>query len=688
MFPIYVDRPLFNLDAAYRAPYVWTSLGDVNGDGHADLLVLGQQYPAPGVNGSNWQAQPGRLFLGDGAGGFSPAPTALFPVDGLRTVHARKVIFADFNGDGRNDVFVADHGWDADPFPGQPNLLFLSTPEGGWRNASASLPQVSDFTHAAAAADIDGDGDIDLFVGNGYNNTDAFATSPYILLNDGNGSFTRSDDRLPKGPGEPLGLTAADGRINHFPGSIFSDLDGDGRPDLVITADASESFKALRQTTVLWNQDGRFEAAHATPLPEVAGVPWHIDLDAAFADFDGDGIKDIVLVGTNGAPFYDGGYVQVLRGLGDRQFEDVSAAVLPPGASNLTQPGVTTGNPWPKWARTGDFNGDGAPDFVIEYAGRIKDTTPVLWLNDGQGGFSVVTAQTFRPESEHWQFDDGLWHVTAQGLQVVTLQMYEGSNGLLLTGRETSTPWFGRPDDPGVETITGSAGNDRLVGGAGNDLIDGGPGLDSAAYQFGRSAYTVAYTGQGTYSVAALSGNEGTDTLRQVEVLRFADGLMQLSPTGAAGDTLKLHQALLGRLPASGEFGSGVALARDAGSSALAATLAQGYAGQPGAQVSAQVLQHLGIAPATLGGTDPLASYAALDNALQLFFEVYPGTAALGQIVLNMVGLLGNLESDATWGPAARSFNDGAARDFLAGGYGTHPATLVGVLQDVDMMLG
>jgi hypothetical protein len=688
MTPSYNPRPQLNLDATYRAPFLFPWLGDVNGDGLADLLVLGQQYPAPGINGSNWQTQPGRLFLADGQGGFAPAPAALFPVDGLRTVHVREVLFADFNGDGRNDVFIAEHGWDAEPFPGQPNLLFLSTPQGGWRDASATLPRVNDYTHSAAVGDIDGDGDLDLFAGNGYNNSDAAATAAYLLINDGRGNFTRNDDRVPKGEGEPLSTYMPGGGINQFPGSTLNDLDGDGRPDLVVTADASASYSAFRQTTVFWNQGGRFEAAHATRLPEVAGLPAHINLDAAFADFDGDGRKDIVLVGTNGEPRYDGSFVQVFRGLGNRQFEEVSATALPAAARNLAQSGVTTGNPWPQWVRTGDFNGDGAADFRIEYVGPTKDTTPVLWLNDGQGRFSVVTAQAFRPASDHWQFDGGLMTQTAQGLQVVTLQMFEGSGGLLLTGRTTTTPWFGRPNDPGAETVSGGAGNDRLVGGAGNDTINGGAGLDSAAFQLPRAQYTVAYAGQGAYTVAAGSGNEGTDTLRQVEVLRFADGLMQLTPTGPAGDALKLHQALLGRLPSSTEFGAAATQAREAGSSALAASLAQGFAGQTNAQVSSKVLQHFGIAPGTLGGSDPAASYAALDGALQIFFDAFPGTPALGQIVLNMVGLLGNLEADATWGPAARAFNDKAARDFLSGGFATHPVTLTGVQQGVDMMLG
>jgi hypothetical protein len=553
MKPTYTSRPLSILDATYRAPFIFPVLGDVNGDGHADLLVLGQQYPlTSGVNGTNWQAQPGRLFLGDGKGGFTPAPVALFPVDGLRTVHAREVIFSDFNGDGRNDVFVADTGWDAEPFPGQPNLLFLSTPQGGWRDASASLPRVSDFTHSAAAADIDADGDVDLFVGNGYNNSGDAATAAYLLLNDGSGNFVRNDTNVPVTAGQELHIFAPGRRINHFAGSTFSDLNGDGRPDLIVTADASNTFDAFRQTTIFWNVEGRFESARSTKLPEVVGTPPHIDMDTAFADFDGDGLKDIVLIGTNGQPFYDGAYVQVLRSLGNEQFEDISAAVLPSDARNLTQPGVSTGNPWPIWVRTSDFNGDGAPDFLIDYNGApLKDSTPVLWLNDGMGRFSVVTASAFRPDSEHWQVDSGQWFVTPQGLQIVTVQIYEGSGGLLATGRSATTPWFGRPNDPGNETVIGGTGNDRLVGGVGNDNINGGAGIDSAAFQLPRAQYMVSNSGQGVYTVTASSGNESTDTLQNIERLKFSDVnvAMDVGATQSSGQTALLMGAVLpGRL--------------------------------------------------------------------------------------------------------------------------------------------
>jgi hypothetical protein len=78
------------------------------------------------------------------------------------TVHPREIVVSDFNGDNKPDFFLADHGYDANPFPGFQNQLLLST-ESGYVNATgSSLPALIDFTHSAIAADVDGDGDVDL----------------------------------------------------------------------------------------------------------------------------------------------------------------------------------------------------------------------------------------------------------------------------------------------------------------------------------------------------------------------------------------------------------------------------------------------------------------------------------------------------------------------------------------------
>ena len=92
------------------------------------LIVLGAWHPGEGRTCCT--PQPGRVFLGDGDGHFLPAPAHLFPVDTLLTVHPGKVLFADFNADGGQDLFISSQGWDGAPFPGEQNRLYVSRPAG------------------------------------------------------------------------------------------------------------------------------------------------------------------------------------------------------------------------------------------------------------------------------------------------------------------------------------------------------------------------------------------------------------------------------------------------------------------------------------------------------------------------------------------------------------------------------
>ena len=135
------------------------------------------------------------------------------------------------------------------------------------------------------------------------------------------------------------------------------------------------------------------------------------------------------------------------------------------------------------WVKVHDFNGDLAPDFVVQYGGPgPRQDSPIVWLNDGTGKFSVIKASAFAGAGQEWQFGGGLLVPSATGFQNYSLQMYPGSNGLLMTGRVPSAPYFGRPNDTGPELLTGTAYTNWFVGGPGNDTIDGGAGEDFVAY--------------------------------------------------------------------------------------------------------------------------------------------------------------------------------------------------------------
>jgi Ca2+-binding RTX toxin-like protein len=80
----------------------------------------------------------------------------------------------------------------------------------------------------------------------------------------------------------------------------------------------------------------------------------------------------------------------------------------------------------------------------------------------------------------------------------------------------------------GSDQLWGDDGDDFLQGGLGDDEIDGGAGVNRASY-FGYAAdYSWTKQGDGSWKVV---GSDGTDTLRNIDFLIFADRSVSLMPT-------------------------------------------------------------------------------------------------------------------------------------------------------------
>ena len=320
----------------------------------------------------------------------------------LNTIYPGKILFADFNADARPDIFVAATGWDADPFPGEQNRLYLSTPDGRWEDATSRLPALNDFTHSAAVGDVTGRGIIDILVGNGF--AVGQRILPYMLLNSGTGGFTLSRDGLPLRKGELLDTLSQ----HMFNSTTFADLDGDGLPELIVTGSAGNSFHALRNTTIFWNRQGVFANGNVTALPEVARFQRsHEDLDSAAIDFTGDGLLDLVVVGTQGNPaYYDGWFVQLFVNQGNRRFVEETDARLEPSDAAGGIPGERSilNGIAPFWITPLDFDGNGTPDFSIQFGrgsnGTLPLEVPIIWLNDGTGRYSTLKVGDFVADAD------------------------------------------------------------------------------------------------------------------------------------------------------------------------------------------------------------------------------------------------------------------------------------------------
>ena len=91
-----------------------------------------------------------------------------------------------------------------------------------------------------------------------------------------------------------------------------------------------------------------------------------------------------------------------------------------------------------------------------------------------------------------------------------------------------------------IENLIGSKFNDTLTPGAGVESIDGGAGTDTVVYAGAAAAYVIGHSGAAT----TVTGAGQTDSLTNVEVLKFADEQLVITDAGAAvtarasGDTL------------------------------------------------------------------------------------------------------------------------------------------------------
>jgi hypothetical protein len=258
--------------------------GDFFGNGAPDYFVATLNYD-PQLPQS--QAQAGQFQFWRWTGSAYVHEAARLD-DPTGCIHPRKAVIADFNGDQRPDVFVVCHGYDAPPFPGEPNYVLLSQPSGVYRRVAAAGGDIG-FFHSAAALDINNDGHMDLVV------TDTRrARSVFALINNGQGVFTPRDDLFPIG------------RANYFTVEA-ADVDGDGRPDVVA---GGHDWENAPTVLLLNNGSGSFAGVTPRTIPAVPNEG--VVLDFVVFDADRNGRNEIYVVRTSGGDgtFYQSRTVQ------------------------------------------------------------------------------------------------------------------------------------------------------------------------------------------------------------------------------------------------------------------------------------------------------------------------------------------------------------------------------------------
>ena len=231
--------------------------GDVDGDGDDDFFLGG---PCGFM---------GQLHLNNGDGTFKQSKLWTLAQED-RGCEDMAVLFFDADRDGDLDLFITSGGVEAPPgHPIYTDRLFLNDGSGYFTKLAGAIPGKPFSSGAACAADIDRDGDIDLFVG-GRVVPGQYPTAPgsRLLLNDGKGEFTDATAVLAPGLSKTGMVT----------GALWSDADGDGWLDLLVT----QEWGAV---TLFPNRDGKLSKG----VPISAPGWWN---GITGGDFDNDGDID------------------------------------------------------------------------------------------------------------------------------------------------------------------------------------------------------------------------------------------------------------------------------------------------------------------------------------------------------------------------------------------------------------
>ena len=280
---------------------------DMDGDGKADLII--PDYFNNYFTVTRNTSTPGSIS-------FAAKVTFPWAAGG----QPNEVSIGDFDGDGKPDVALGGNG----------GGTFVSVYRNTSTIGSISFAPRADFTASSGQGngnkiiDIDGDGKPDLISVHWSGNC------VWVLRNTSTGAGVISF-----APGVSFSTTSQPHKID------VGDLDGDNKPDLVITAFTSNTMSVFRNTSTPGT------ISFATRLDFSPGtVPYFVHL----ADLDGDGRSDIAVVNRDVATL--------------AVYRNTSA----PGSISLAarQDFATPAGTFTHYGLgVGDLDGDGKPDIAV-----------------------------------------------------------------------------------------------------------------------------------------------------------------------------------------------------------------------------------------------------------------------------------------------------------------------------------
>jgi hypothetical protein len=246
----------------------------------------------------------------------------------------------DWNGDGRPDLVAVRRNWSVGLFENRGDFQFEQV-----REERIPLETVGD---AVAIVDMDGDGREDIVVYGGRGMVIWPAPDKHGAL------------------GEPFALEL--GPLGLRRGDI-ADLDGDGVPDLAVAGFSGDPF------LVVAFGDGRGGLERVTPYTRSDRVR---GFEAAIVDIDGDGVLDVLVVGSTWEEDPRDAFDRRprflwMRGTGDGALEE--AAVLEPSPGLV---GWTVAH--------ADLARDGSPEFVALANGAVRENADPI-----EGAFHLLS---------------------------------------------------------------------------------------------------------------------------------------------------------------------------------------------------------------------------------------------------------------------------------------------------------
>ena len=290
---------------------------DYDGDGWWDLYLV-QSGPFPPDDSP---AAANRLYRnrGPGADGRVTFEDVTERSGAGDRSYGQGAVAADVDGDGDTDLFLTNFG---------PDVLLLNQADGTFTDASESAGLALDgWSSSAAFADADADGDLDLFV-TGYvdydvDNARACGTGEpdycnVLFFAGTDDAFFRQED---DGTFEEATLASGfDHPAGRGLGVLFTDLDGDHRPDVYVANDLDPN-RLYRNLGA--GEDGRIAFEDVSLLSGASldrQGKAQAGMGVAAGDVDGDGLADVALT------HFDVETNTLYRNLGHGQFEDVSAS--------------------------------------------------------------------------------------------------------------------------------------------------------------------------------------------------------------------------------------------------------------------------------------------------------------------------------------------------------------------------